>query len=192
MAELSTDARNKLPATDFVFPKTRDYPIHDLEHARKALQLSGGKPENARVKAVVYQRYPQLRKAEGEPQTVALDVELWKSDSDHMVYGVVLTPDVEDSQGDIASAEEIAKAAHRWLAEYREHDVQHSGVAKADIVPVESFIAPADFEIGGHQVRKGAWVLGASVGDSEWKRVEKGELTGWSITGSAIREAIAA
>jgi hypothetical protein len=127
---------------------------------------------------------------DAQVRAVELTSELWKSDSDHMVYGVVLTPDLEDSQGDIAKADEIQKAAHRWLAEYREHDVQHSGVAKADIVPVESFIAPADFEIAGHQVRKGAWVVGAKVSDREWQRVENGELTGWSITGSAVREPI--
>ena len=73
-------------------------------------------------------------------------VPLIKSESQQIVYGVVLTPDVRDSQDDVVSAAEIEKAAHRWLVEYRKHDVQHYGQA-AEIDPVESFIAPVDFKI---------------------------------------------
>lgn len=36
MAELSTSARDKLPAKDFAEPKKRAYPIEDKPHARNA------------------------------------------------------------------------------------------------------------------------------------------------------------
>ena len=36
MAELSTKARNKLPAKDFAEPGKRAYPIEDKPHARNA------------------------------------------------------------------------------------------------------------------------------------------------------------
>jgi hypothetical protein len=36
MADLSTKARDKLPAKDFAEPKTRAYPIEDKPHARNA------------------------------------------------------------------------------------------------------------------------------------------------------------
>ena len=36
MAQLSTDARDKLPAKEFAEPKKRAYPIEDKPHARNA------------------------------------------------------------------------------------------------------------------------------------------------------------
>jgi hypothetical protein len=104
-----------------------------------------------------------------------------------IVYGVVLTPDQVDSQGDTVTAAEIEKAAHKWLVEYRKHDVQHDGQPAA-MEPVESFIAPADLSIEGQPVLKGAWVIGVHVNDAPtWERVQKGELTGFSIGGTAER-----
>jgi hypothetical protein len=61
MAKLTAAARKKLPSSSFVFPATRSFPIHDLNHARDALARASGRPEEATVKAAVYRRYPQLR-----------------------------------------------------------------------------------------------------------------------------------
>jgi hypothetical protein len=61
MAKLTAAARKKLPSSSFVFPATRSFPIHDLNHARDALARASGQPEEATVKAAVYRRYPQLR-----------------------------------------------------------------------------------------------------------------------------------
>jgi HK97 family phage prohead protease len=60
-AALTTKARNALPASAFVFPKERRYPIHNISHARNALARSSGKPEEAAVKRAVYKKYPSLR-----------------------------------------------------------------------------------------------------------------------------------
>ncbi len=60
MAVLSTEARKNLPASAFVFPNDRRYPIHDLAHARNALARSSGKPEESAVRAAVKKRYPGL------------------------------------------------------------------------------------------------------------------------------------
>lgn len=58
--KLTTEARNSLPASDFVFPETRRYPINDPNHARDALARSSGKPEEAQVRAAVKRRYPNI------------------------------------------------------------------------------------------------------------------------------------
>jgi hypothetical protein len=58
---LSAKERKALPASAFVFPDTQEYPIHDLSHARNALSRASGKPEEAKVKAAVYKKYPQLK-----------------------------------------------------------------------------------------------------------------------------------
>jgi hypothetical protein len=191
MAKLSTADRKALPASDFVFPDTRAYPINDEGHARDALARSSGKPEEAKVRAAVKRRYPGMDVAKWE-------IPLWKDDSKRIVYGVVLNPGMPDSQGDIVEPEDIETAAHRWLTRYRKHDVQHGEITtNFDGQPiaevVESYIAPADMEIAGEQVLKGAWVLAAKVHDAvTWEGIQKGELTGWSVGGSGIREPVAA
>ena len=175
MAELDAATRNALSASDFALPSTRSYPIHDLSHARYALDQASGRPEEATVKAAVYKRYPALA------QTAKCQI----------VYGVVLTPGVTDSQGDDASAQEIEKAAHRYLVESRKHDVQHSGTP-ADVNTVESYIAPQDLTLFGQKVLKGSWVMATHIADPDvWQRVQKDDLTGYSIAGTAIREVLA-
>ena len=60
MAKLTYAKREDLPKGDFVFPKTRRYPIEDAAHARDALARSSGKPEHAAVRAAVKQKFPEI------------------------------------------------------------------------------------------------------------------------------------
>lgn len=60
-AALSAEARSEIKPSNFAEPETRSYPIHDESHARNALARSSGKPEEARVKAAVYRKYPALK-----------------------------------------------------------------------------------------------------------------------------------
>jgi hypothetical protein len=60
MTKLTSEERKDLPDNDFVFPKTRRYPIEDESHARDALARSSGKPEHATVVAAVKRRYPKI------------------------------------------------------------------------------------------------------------------------------------
>ena len=39
MARLTTEERNELPDSDFVYPKERRYPIQDIDQARIALRM---------------------------------------------------------------------------------------------------------------------------------------------------------
>lgn len=191
-AKLSTERRNSLPDSDFVFPATREYPIPDESHARNALSRGAQNESGARLETIrrkVRDRFPNIDVSKAD---LELQVPLWKDDAKQLVYGVVLTPGVVDSQGDVASPEEIQKTAHRFLTEYREHDVQHAE-APADVETVESFIAPSDMEIAGQPVLKGAWVMVTHVKDpAVWEMVRKGEITGYSIGGTGERIPLAA
>jgi hypothetical protein len=60
MTKLTTAKRESLSKSDFVFPKTRRYPIEDAAHARDALARSSGKPEHAEVVAAVRRKYPEI------------------------------------------------------------------------------------------------------------------------------------
>lgn len=61
LGELNAKARKHIAPSNFVFPKEKRYPIHDLAHARNALARSSGTPDEAKVKAAVYKKYPVLK-----------------------------------------------------------------------------------------------------------------------------------
>ena len=63
MSTLSAKQREKLKASDFVFPKTRQYPIPDENHARNALARVaqyGTAEEKAAVHAAVRRKFPRI------------------------------------------------------------------------------------------------------------------------------------
>ncbi|MHB1950174.1 MAG: XkdF-like putative serine protease domain-containing protein [Acidiferrobacteraceae bacterium] len=189
-ARLSYKQRKNLPASAFVFPKTREYPIPDAAHARDALSRGAANEAGkrlAKIRAAVKRRFPDIKVSKQE--TVQRVVPVWKDEDRRLVYGVVLTPDLMDSQGDVVSAEDIEKAAHAYLVNSRKHDVQHSENPAA-VETVESYVAPDDMTVAGQPVAKGSWVIGVHVPDPEiWQRVYKGQLTGFSIGGSGVRVA---
>jgi hypothetical protein len=106
------------------------------------------------------------------------------------ILGVVLEPDVVDSQGDIYSEEEVRKASEYFMEYARELGLMHKMALPTDKIKIlENYIAPVDFELNGQSVRKGTWLLAARIIDADlWKQVKAGQLTGWSIEGSAFAQ----
>jgi hypothetical protein len=82
-----------------------------------------------------------------------------------LVYGVVYSPNTEDTHGDWTTAEEIERAAHNFLPTAKSDwtNVNHDGNSLPDVDVVESYIAPCDFTIGGEAVTKGSWVIVSRV-----------------------------
>lgn len=66
---LSPKGRKHVAKKNFVFPKERKYPIHDLSHARNALarvSQHGTPSEQSKVRSAVYSKYPGLKKRKEE------------------------------------------------------------------------------------------------------------------------------
>lgn len=59
MSKLTSKERNDLPASTFAGPD-RSYPINDENHARNALARASGKPIEARIRAAVHRKYPDI------------------------------------------------------------------------------------------------------------------------------------
>lgn len=105
----------------------------------------------------------------------------------HIMYGVVYEPDVQDSQGDAMSAEEIEKMAYGYMllddlkaTIDTNHDRQSNGS-----YPVESFLARK----GDPDFPEGSWVLAVKVTNPEiWARIEKGDLNGFSFEAMAKKQ----
>jgi hypothetical protein len=121
---------------------------------------------------------------------------LIKSDSLRYVLGIVLEPNDgqdgapldPDSQRDVYSAEEIRQAQWNFWQFLQIGEVHRRQVHKAKIEIVDCFIAPTDFVVGGQRIRKGTWMLGAHILDTNlWKKIENGEYNAWSVDGSAVR-----
>ena len=109
-------------------------------------------------------------------------------DDERFVLGVVLEPEVVDAQGDIYSAEEVRQAAHRFMEEFGGLGLMHRFQVNGQVKVLESYLAPADIAIGEVRVRKGTWLLAVRIlSDELWEQVKDGQLTGFSIGGSARR-----
>lgn len=141
---------------------------------------------------------PATEEADGEQNTVEkqIIVDIAKADHEEQtVTGVVLQPEVVDSQGDIMSAEVIKATAFKFLANFNKTTklgVQHSVFKKGRLELVESFIAPIDMVLGLKTVKAGSWVMTVKVLDARlWKRVKDGLITGFSIGGKATVVAVA-
>jgi len=72
LSTLNAKARKHIAPSNFALPKTKQYPIHDLAHARNALARSSGKPEEGKVRAAVYKKFPQLKKKNTEASETVL------------------------------------------------------------------------------------------------------------------------
>jgi hypothetical protein len=107
-----------------------------------------------------------------------------EDEEQQLVYGVVYEPEIEDAHGDFMTAPEIEKAAHGFMKDARNIDKQHdfnSGVGEV----VESYIAPVDMTIGEETITKGSWVLVTKATEEVWEEIKKGEITGYSMAGTA-------
>ena len=101
-----------------------------------------------------------------------------------LVYGIVLRPNAVDGHLDIMTTREVAKTAHRFLANGGSMGIMHE--READAVAVESYLAPIDFTLGNGEVRKGDWVLVSLViNDNLWDRIKSGELSAYSPGGKS-------
>ena len=113
---------------------------------------------------------------------------IFKADDEkRIVYGVVLEPDTRDLQGDVLGIDTIEEAAHKYLIASRLVGDSHSRSAAAEVV--ESYLAPADIQLGGQSISKGTWIMGVHITDEEmWRAVKAGEYTGFSIGGTGERK----
>lgn len=109
------------------------------------------------------------------------------------ILGIVLEPDVVDAQGDTYNADAIRATAHDWMERFQNLDLQHQVFINGLVMPVESYIAPIDFELAGQRVKAGTWLLGVHVlDDALWAQVKSGAITGFSINGFARKVPVGA
>ena len=203
--------RDKLRDSDFVFPDTRTFPVVTVGDVKDAVSSWGRYKgthsfEDFKLRLIALCRRKGFTTALPEEWKESAGVEkAWvseivKADSERQVcYGVVLKPaPFVDSQGDVLTEDEIEKAAHRYMEDYRRYDLQHEeDVDKQKAIPVESYIAPQDLVWEMNEVKKtvpkGSWVLVTHVKDAEiWKGIKEGKVNAYSIVGTGYRREVEA
>lgn len=126
-----------------------------------------------------------ITKAEdGEANWTTVGRIIKKDSENHYVTGIVYEPLVEDAHGDFMSEAEITKAAYWYAKNGDDVDVQHSFKSQEGVTVVENWVAKADFKIDDEEIKKGTWLITAEITDDDiWDKIEKGEITGFSMGG---------
>ena len=118
------------------------------------------------------------------------------ADDKHLVAGIVLVPDIPDSQGDIFPADVIEEACHRFaerigtgVLKFEKVLGKMHKVWQDEGILVENYIAPVNFVLGDQSVPKGAWIIVVKVKDEDiWQKIKSGEYTGFSMAGDGLVE----
>lgn len=132
----------------------------------------------------------------GIKKDIDVETDILKADNEKRIaYGIVypaMQAGWSDSQGDRASSETIEAFAHAFMLKSRRYDIQHQRDAlPTEAVVVESYLAPVDFEMNGHAVTKGSWVVATHFPDAaSWELVKSGKVNAYSIRGKGKRKPI--
>lgn len=111
-----------------------------------------------------------------------------KSDEEKkIVTGIVYEPDVLDAHNEFMTDQEIEKAAHLFMKEFRNVDKQHDFTSGYGEV-IESWVAKSEMKLGDQEIKKGTWLMSVHVTDNDtWEGIQKGEITGFSMGGVGER-----
>ncbi len=103
---------------------------------------------------------------------------------------VVMLPDQVDLHGDITTEDEVRKACHNFNKYCNRANLFHLTETNSfDFA--ESYLAPIDFQLEGHEVKKGTWLATLQIHDDElWEGVKSGEFNGLSIGAMASVETL--
>ena len=132
-----------------------------------------------------------ITKGENVPQ-VTVDIPILKvNEEKKIVTGVVYEPNVVDSQGDFMDAETIEKTAYDYMENQQNIDIKHDFKTNENLKVVESYITKSDTTIGNKNVKTGTWVMSVKINDDDvWEKVKKGEINGFSMGGTGVKEVV--
>jgi len=145
---------------------------------------------------VIFAEVLRLEQAEKRSRSVRLinrSAQIQKDalgQEERFVFGVVLVPNEVDAQGDIYDEATVRDAAHSFLEFFGGGmKIMHSGEAVDGLVVLESYVSKVEEEHGGETFPVGTWFLAVRVKDDDlWQAVKRGDFTGFSIGGTAVRE----
>ena len=99
--------------------------------------------------------------------------------------------DYFDSQGDNINETEMRKAATGFMINSREAREMHGKVCKGKVIHSLPFTTELAESLGMDEIPRTGWIVGIKPeSDEVLQKYKSGEYTGFSIGGSAKREAV--
>lgn len=155
---------------------------------KKLNRIRGGisSPKSSRLRSLLNKSEDSVVQ---EVSAEGLRLLLAKQDEDERTaFGIVLEPETVDSQSDIYSEQEICQAAWKFMEDKQQIGLMHRTMVH-NVKVLESYVAPVDMEVHGMKIKKGTWLMRVRILDNViWSQVKSGQLTGFSIGGSALRQ----
>jgi hypothetical protein len=137
---------------------------------------------------------------EQAPTVLPAEHRLLKEGDDWSVfYCVVAEPEAEEDGGQGSDpgivdvwkdTDEIRRAAHRFAKNKGYVNAMHGGMAEQGCTVVENAVALEDFTVDGQTIRKGSWYLAIEPDENFRAAVDAGLITGVSLEGVGMREAL--
>lgn len=119
-----------------------------------------------------------------EGTELSLSFEACKAnDEQQIVTGVVMLPDIPDTQRQAFSAPAITEAMYQFNTTLlgKRHFIRGQHGNLIETLPLESYQAPSELRFDEKTVPQGTWVMSIKVLDpSEWRKVKAGQYTGLS------------
>ena len=200
-----------LKSSDFVFPSVRAFPVTNFNDVKAAISSFGRSRFKdqyglfkKRLIAIARRKglldaIPDKWKREAIQKRLSMFKEFritnlakgFEIGDQMFLFGVVLQPEVVDTQGHIISREVIKKAARRHTSSYRRVGLRHKGmVTSNDVVLTQSFIneTESDLVMHGITIPVGAWAVEHEVLNPGIKEmVKSGHYNGYSVGGSILK-----
>lgn len=122
-------------------------------------------------------------------------IKLLKTNETHKTISFcILTPNIEDRNGDVISEDEIIKTAHDFWINMSEKflNIDHKDwtqIEKSKYAYVESFIAPNDIIVGESVVKKWSWYVGIKFFDEDlYNQIISWEFVWVSMEGYFLKD----
>jgi hypothetical protein len=130
--------------------------------------------------------------ASHEVRVVKFATEKSSSGEERIVFGVVLVPEETDSHGDIYDAETVRHAAHSFMENGGVRKIMHKGEPVTDASVLETYLTRSTEVHMANGTEQsfpvGTWMMAMRINSDElWEKVLKGEFTGFSMGGTALR-----
>jgi len=143
---------------------------------------------------------PKIAKNEEKPTELAINmvknkakpkVSFAKNEEQRLVGGIIYEVGVLDAENDtITDPHDIWKCVETFALSGSQIHFMHNGMIQ-NAIAVESFQAEEDTAKGGDVIPAGAWYLTVKVLDDElWEACKNGEISGFSMAGTASMEII--
>lgn len=112
---------------------------------------------------------------------VTVKVKKALDEEQQLFTAVVLEPEVTDLHGDIYSHEVVEKAAHDFMLNSQQGNLQHM-INTDDMSVVESWVTTEDMILGEQAIVKGTWLMTTKIHSEEiWALCKSGGFTVFSV-----------